>query len=67
MADQMHANNHSNQSEMKKCQNNDSNVYVDDMFGIVNGNEKDIWNKIKLFIYKLSRFYINNKLAINRD
>ena len=46
MANQSHPIRHQNQKEQKICSNPDANVYVDDVFGILEGTKNNIWKKL---------------------
>ena len=64
---QTHPLKHENHTEYKECKNMDANVYVDDIFGILESEKEDIWDKIEFFINKMSTYLKNNLLVINID
>ena len=65
MHQQSHILKHKSHREYLECKNPSINVYVDDCFGIIKTENRNIWKLIDKYIRRLNDYYINNKLQMN--
>ena len=56
---------HETDLEYNKCQSPNNTIYVDDCYGIVVGNDENIWREIQKYILKMNHYYNSNKIIMN--
>ena len=60
-----HAQIHESHYEYFSCNQTFICAYIDDCFGIIEGKDDDIWQKIHVYIETMKKYYNANKLKIN--
>ena len=58
---------HNSHYEYFKCKNPFLVSYIDDLFAVIEGDDNNIWIKIKEYITTMKDYYTSNKLKINID
>ena len=62
---QSHSRNHPSHVEYLKCPQPEINVYVDDWFATVTGDDINIWKHVTKYIETMKQHYHSNKLFMN--
>ena len=58
---------HNSHYKYFKCKNPFLVSYIDDLFAVIEGDDNNIWIKIKEYITTMKDYYTSNKLKINID